>query len=50
MNKQTKSRNLFINTENRLIVARGEEDGEINKVGEGKLEVQTSTYEIKSGE
>jgi len=45
--KQTKqNRDRLIDTENTVVVARGEEGEEIHKIAEGDEEVRTSRYKI----
>ena len=44
MNKQTRNRDRLINTENKLMVARGEGGGKLSKMGEREREIQTSSY------
>ena len=42
MNKQTKNSIQPINTENKLMVVRGEGDGRLGKMSEGEWEIQAS--------
>ena len=44
MNEQTKSRTRPVNTENKLMVAKGEAGGERHKTGEGEWEIQASSH------
>ena len=46
VNKQRNKKSIIrpINTENRLMVARGERGGRIGKMGAGELETQASSY------
>ena len=44
MNKQ--NRNRVTNTEDKQVVARGEEGQRMNEIGEGNQQVQTSSYKI----
>lgn len=47
MNKQTESKNKPIHTENKVMVAGGEnQDGQRSNMGEGEWEIQSSSYEI----
>ena len=46
MNKQTKSRIRSINTEKKLMVARGKDAEELGKMSEGEWKIQISTYGI----
>ena len=46
-NKQ--NRNRLTDTENKLVVARGEDGSRLGEIGEGDLEVQIASYEINHG-
>lgn len=46
MNKQTESRIIPVNTEDKLLVARGEEDEGMNKTGEGQWEMYAPSYRM----
>ena len=45
-NKQTKSRIRPVNTENTLMVVRGNGGKEMSKISEGERETQASSYEM----
>ena len=49
MNKQTKSRIRPINTENKLMVARGERV-EMGKMGKGEWVIQASHYAMRKSQ
>ena len=48
MNKQTESKIRPLNTENKLMVPRGEGGGRLGKTGRGGWEIQASSYGIIS--
>ena len=50
MNKQTKSRIRTLNTENKLMFARGKRGRRVDKIGEGDWEILTFSYEINKSQ
>ena len=44
--EQTDKANRTINRENNLMVARGEESGEMRKMGEREWEIQATSYRM----
>ena len=47
MNKQ---KIISINTENKLMIERGEEDGKMGKMGKGDQELQASNYGVNKSQ
>ena len=50
MNKQTKSRTRPINTENKLMVARGDWGRYLGKIGRGEREILAFSYGVNKSQ